>query len=198
MVEMREAAHILAHATKQSLVLIDELGRGTATTDGQSLAQSILERLAFDVGCRTLFATHYHEITSLERVTPRIRNLSVGSIEEDDRVVFTHAIQEGPAPRSYGLEVAKLSGLPAAVLSRAAEILLQMPNRDSQRSAPQSVQQQLFAAPPQSPPRDLCAERLKEAISKIDPDTISPREAHAFLYELKKMNPAAFIFEKNE
>ena len=187
MVEMREAAHILAHATRQSLVLIDELGRGTATTDGQSLAQSILERLAFEVGCRTLFATHYHEITALERVTPRIRNLSVGSIEEEDRVVFTHAIQEGPAPRSYGLEVAKLSGLPAVVLSRAAEILLQMPNRDSQRVVSQSVQQPLFAPQPQNPPRDLRAERLKEAIAKLDPDALSPREAHALLYELKKM-----------
>ena len=187
MVEMREAAHILAHATRQSLVLIDELGRGTATTDGQSLAQSILERLAFEVGCRTLFATHYHEITTLERVTPRIRNLSVGSIEEEDRVVFTHAIQEGPAPRSYGLEVAKLSGLPAAVLSRAAEILLQMPNRDSQRVVSQSVQQPLFAPQPQTPARDLRAERLKEAIAKLDPDALAPREAHALLYELKKL-----------
>jgi DNA mismatch repair protein MutS len=187
MVEMREAAHILAHATQHSLVLIDELGRGTATTDGQSLAQSILERLAFEVGCRTLFATHYHEITTLERATPRIRNLSVGSVEEDDRVVFTHAIQDGPAPRSYGLEVAKLSGLPVAVLSRAAEILLQMPSRDSQRGASQSVQQPLFAPQPQTPPRDLRAERLQEAISKLDPDALSPREAHALLYELKKL-----------
>ncbi len=187
MVEMREAAHILANATRQSLVLIDELGRGTATTDGQSLAQSILERLAFVVGCRTLFATHYHEITGLERINPAIRNLSVGSIEEDDRVVFTHAIQNGPAPRSYGLEVAKLSGLPAEVLSRAAEILLQMPSRDSQRTGAPNVQQNLFDLQPPKQIRDLRAERLKEALSKLDPDVITPREAHAALYELRQI-----------
>lgn len=185
MVEMREAAHILAHATDRSLVLIDELGRGTATTDGQSLAQAILERLAFDLGCRTLFATHYHEITALERSSPQIRNLSVGSVEEEDRVIFTHAIHEGPAPRSYGLEVAKLSGLPSAVISRASEILLQMPARGSARTAQQSVQTSLFEPPPVV--RDLQAERLKDAVARLDPDAVSPREALAMLYELKRL-----------
>ncbi len=188
MVEMREAAHILAHATERSLVLIDELGRGTATTDGQSLAQAILERLAFEVGCRTLFATHYHDITALERSTPRIRNLSVGSVEEENRVVFTHEIQEGPAPRSYGLEVAKLSGLPVSVLSRAAEILLQMPARDSQRASAPTAQRMLFEPAQPAPPRDPIAARLKEAINKIEPDTLSPREALSLLYDLKKIS----------
>jgi len=190
MVEMREAAHILAHASRRSLVLIDELGRGTATTDGQSLAQAILERLAFEVGCRTLFATHYHEITSLERASSRIQNLSVGSVEEEDRVVFTHAIQAGPAPRSYGLEVAKLSGLPVPVLSRAGDILTEMSARGAQRGAAQGAQQSLFDATPRVAPaakRDLRAERLKEALDKADPDVMTPREALAMLYDLKKM-----------
>jgi DNA mismatch repair protein MutS len=187
MVEMREAAHILSQATEQSLVLIDELGRGTATTDGQSLAQAILERLAFEVGARTLFATHYHEITSLEQRTPRIRNLSVGSVEEEDRVIFTHAIQDGPAPRSYGLEVAKLSGLPGAVLERAGEILVQMP-RSTVGGRTDSVQQSLFSPAPPSAPvvkKDPRLERVREMLEKLEPDSVSPREALNLLYELK-------------
>jgi DNA mismatch repair protein MutS len=190
MVEMREAAHILSHATERSLVLIDELGRGTATTDGQSLAQAILERLSFEVGCRTLFATHYHEITALERVSSRIRNLSVGSVEEDDRVVFTHAIQDGPAPRSYGLEVAKLSGLPGSVLSRAAEILIQIPARPSAVEYQTNPQRSLFEPAvvtipaPKSDPEDL---RLKQYVKNIDPDSLSPRMALETLYEIKSL-----------
>jgi DNA mismatch repair protein MutS len=199
MVEMREAAHILAQATKDSLVLIDELGRGTATTDGQSLAQAILERLAFEVGCRTLFATHYHEITALERSTPQIKNLSVGSVEEADRVIFTHAIQEGPAPRSYGLEVAKLSGLPASVIARAAEVLMQMPIRGEhseqrldrepvRRSANrENPQRSLFDVQPEVVAVDPKIERLKEALNRVDPDSLSPREAHGLIYELKAL-----------
>ncbi|MFN5062307.1 MAG: DNA mismatch repair protein MutS [Pseudomonadota bacterium] len=191
MVEMREAAHILSNVTRRSLVVIDELGRGTATTDGQSLAQAILERLAFDVECRTLFATHYHEITALERNSPRIINLSVGSVEEGDRVIFTHAIQEGPAPRSYGIEVAKLSGLPAAVISRASEILLQIPHRasslgDSSRGPGQAAQRPLFETPPVVA-RDPKLERLKDRVTQIDPDSVAPREALTLLYELKKI-----------
>jgi DNA mismatch repair protein MutS len=183
---MREAAHILANATAQSLVLIDELGRGTATTDGQSLAQAILERLAFEVGARTLFATHYHEITALEQRSPKIQNLSVGSVEEEDRVIFTHAIQAGPAPRSYGLEVAKLSGLPEEVLGRAAEILAQMP-RGSVAGRQDVVQQSLFAPTPPAATvkKDPRLERVREMLEKIEPDGVSPREALEVLYALK-------------
>jgi DNA mismatch repair protein MutS len=123
MVEMREAAHILSAASRRSLVLIDELGRGTATSDGLSLAQAILEEICTRITCRTLFATHYHELTVLEEKGFPIGNLSVGSVEEGTRVIFTHEIQSGPAPRSYGLEVAKLSGLPSQVLERAEDLL---------------------------------------------------------------------------
>jgi DNA mismatch repair protein MutS len=185
MVEMREAAHILAHATHRSLVVIDELGRGTATTDGQSLAQAILEQLALAVGCRTLFATHYHEITVLEGRSPLISNLSVGSVEDEGRVVFTHAIQNGPAPRSYGLEVAKLSGLPGAVLGRAEQILQQLALKSS-REQGHVVQSSLFpSATHVAPKRDSDAEKVRDLIMKLDLDSTSPRQALDVLYELK-------------
>jgi DNA mismatch repair protein MutS len=185
MVEMREAAHILSNATVQSLILIDELGRGTATTDGQSLAQAILERLAFEVGARTLFATHYHEITALEQRSPKIKNLSVGSVEEEDRVIFTHAIQAGPAPRSYGLEVAKLSGLPAEVLIRAGEILQQMP-RGASGGRTESAQQSLFFPPPAPVvKRDPRLDIVRESLDGLDVDNLTPRQALEMLYELK-------------
>jgi DNA mismatch repair protein MutS len=191
MVEMREAAHILSHATERSLVVIDELGRGTATTDGQSLAQAILEQLALHVACRTLFATHYHEITALEARSPRIQNLSVGSVEEEGRVVFTHSIQRGPAPRSYGLEVAKLSGLSEEVLGRAEQILQQLAQKASREQASSSVVQASLFAPIAAAPvvkRDLQAEKLRESIQHLDVDSLTPRQALEVLYDLKAQN----------
>lgn len=188
MVEMREAAHILAHATDRSLVLIDELGRGTATTDGQSLAHAILEELALRIGCRTLFATHYHELTALDARSTRIQNLSVGSVEEEDRVVFTHAIQAGPAPRSYGLEVAKLSGLSSNVISRAAEILTDLAANNSKGASSQTLRQQsLFAPPPPKPaPAHPRLERIREVLTSVEPDNLSARDALALVYSLKE------------
>ncbi len=198
MVEMREASHILSHASPRSLVLIDELGRGTATTDGQSLAQSILEHLALSVESRTLFATHYHEITALSEVSPKIKNLSVGSVEDGDRVVFTHEIQEGPAPRSYGIEVAKLSGLPSFVIERASEILSHLSEKPSGQ-APMTVpvravrakqedsrQQTLFGSAPQVV-RDPVADKVKARVKELDVDTLSARDALQYLYSLKEI-----------
>jgi DNA mismatch repair protein MutS len=198
MVEMREASHILSHASPRSLVLIDELGRGTATTDGQSLAQSILEHLALTVESRTLFATHYHEITALAEVSPKIKNLSVGSVEDGDRVVFTHEIQEGPAPRSYGIEVAKLSGLPSFVIERASEILshlsekpsgqapITVPVRPVRAKQEDSRQQTLFGSAPQVV-RDPVADKVKARVKELDVDTISARDALQYLYSLKEI-----------
>jgi DNA mismatch repair protein MutS len=187
MVEMREASHILAHASSRSLVLIDELGRGTATSDGLSLAQAILEKLAFETRSRTLFATHYHEITALEEGHREIANLSVGSVEQDDAVIFTHEIQRGPAPRSYGLEVAKLSGLPAEVIARAYEVLGSLPQGERpQTVVKKQVQQpELFA--PRAPATDTVALKLKERIEKIDVDSLSARDALSLVYELKEL-----------
>lgn len=187
MVEMREASHILAHATPRSLVLIDELGRGTATSDGLSLAQAILEQLLFAVGCRTLFATHYHELTALESATGKVANLSVGSVERDDQVIFTHEIQRGPAPRSYGLEVAKLSGLPERVIQRAQEVLSGLPTAGSRPLAVrrQPEQRDLFA--PRAAEPDPVAVKLKERIETLEIDDLSARQALDVLYELKAL-----------
>ena len=198
MVEMREASHILSHASSRSLVLIDELGRGTATTDGQSLAQAILEHLALTLESRTLFATHYHEITALAAVSPKIKNLSVGSVEDGDRVVFTHEIQEGPAPRSYGIEVAKLSGLPCFVIERASEILGQLsdkqgsqipvtvPVRPARARQEDARQQSLFGASPAAA-RDVVAEKVKAQVKDLDVDSLSARDALHYLYNLKEL-----------
>ncbi|MEN9847154.1 MAG: mismatch repair protein MutS [Pseudomonadota bacterium] len=198
MVEMREASHILSHASHRSLVLIDELGRGTATTDGQSLAQAILEHLALTVACRTLFATHYHEITALSELSSKIKNLSVGSVEDGDRVVFTHEIQEGPAPRSYGIEVAKLSGLPNFVIERASDILshlgekqrgrapITIPVRPVRATQDGGRQPSLFDAAPQVV-RDVIADRVKARVKELDVDTLSPRDALQYLYSLKEI-----------
>lgn len=184
MVEMREAAQILGSASSRSLVLIDELGRGTATSDGLSLAQAILERLAIDVKARTLFATHYHELTELPGLAGYVANLSVGSVEEEDRVVFTHQIQSGPAPRSYGLEVAKLSGLPAAVIQRAYQVLEGLSQDQSTQSIPQRSTRQigLFS---EVVPADKSAEELKARIRALNPDEMTPRDALRALYDLK-------------
>jgi DNA mismatch repair protein MutS len=186
MVEMREAAQILAHASSRSLVLIDELGRGTATTDGLSLAHAIVEQLVNVIGCRTLFATHYHELTRLaDEASSKVQNLSVGSVEEEDRVVFTHEIQAGPAPRSYGLEVAKLSGLPQNVITRAYELLSLTPQPEaSARSRETARQIGLFNAP-QPPKRDPKIERLLASLEALDIDAMTPRDALSTLYDLK-------------
>lgn len=124
MVEMREAAFILANSTERSLLLVDELGRGTATQDGLSLAQATLEWIVQKIGARTLFATHFHELTELEGTLLGLFNLSVGSKELEGQIIFTHSICEGPANKSYGLEVAKLAGLPQELTERAREIML--------------------------------------------------------------------------
>jgi DNA mismatch repair protein MutS len=198
MVEMCEASHILSHASPRSLVLIDELGRETATTDGQSLAQAILEHLALTLGSLTLFATHYHEITALAALSPMIMNLSVGSIEDGDRGVFTHEIQEGPAPRSYRIEVAKLSGLLNFVIELASEILSHLAEKQTGQS-PITVpvpavrpkhddgrQQSLIAGAPQVV-RDVVADKVKARIKELNVDTLSARDALQYLYSLKEI-----------
>ena len=123
MVEMSEAANILNNATRRSLVILDEIGRGTSTFDGLSLAWSIVEHLHHQVGAKTLFATHYHELTELARKLPRVRNYNVAVREWNDQIVFLHQIVEGAADKSYGIQVARLAGVPKSVIDRAKEIL---------------------------------------------------------------------------
>ncbi len=140
MVEMREAAYIVAQASSRSLLLIDEIGRGTATTDGLALAQAILEWIVFQLKARTFFATHFHELTVLAELSPAIYNLSVGSFERAGEVVFTHEIKLGAADRSYGLEVARLAGLPKQLLSRAQALLTELGAAEDQ-SAEQAARE---------------------------------------------------------
>jgi DNA mismatch repair protein MutS len=123
MVEMNETANILHNATARSLVLLDEIGRGTATFDGLSIAWSVAEYLHDVTGCRAFFATHYHELPDLARTRAGVRNLNVAVREQNDRIVFLRKIVEGAADRSYGIQVARLAGLPASVIERAKEIL---------------------------------------------------------------------------
>lgn len=132
MVEMTETARILNMATPRSLVVLDEIGRGTSTYDGISLAWSIIEHMHEKIGCRTLFATHYHELTDLPKTFPNVRNLNVAVQEWNDEVVFLHKIVEGAADRSYGIHVARLAGVPAEVLERAEQLLRQMEERQAE------------------------------------------------------------------
>jgi DNA mismatch repair protein MutS len=123
MVEMSETANILNNATARSLIILDEIGRGTSTFDGLSLAWSIVEHLHNQIGAKTLFATHYHELTELAQRLPRLKNFNVAVREWNDQVVFLHQIVEGGADKSYGIQVARLAGVPKLVVDRAKEIL---------------------------------------------------------------------------
>jgi DNA mismatch repair protein MutS len=128
MVEMTETARILNTASPQSLVILDEIGRGTSTYDGLSLAWSVVEHLHDRIGCRTLFATHYHELTTLAASLPGLRNYNVAVREWQDSVVFLHKILPGAADKSYGIHVARLAGVPREVVERAKQILAQLEN----------------------------------------------------------------------
>jgi DNA mismatch repair protein MutS len=189
MVEMREAAAILRHATRRSLVVLDEIGRGTSTYDGLSIAWAVAEHLHDRVGCKTLFATHYHELTSLARGRPRVRNFHVAVREWKEEIVFLHKLVEGGASRSYGIQVARLAGLPRAVVERARQVLAALESGDEgiagpQRAAASSPQLALFAGGGGGAAADPAALALAERLRRIEPDDLSPREAHALLAEL--------------
>jgi DNA mismatch repair protein MutS len=185
MVEMTEAAAILHNATRRSLVVLDEIGRGTSTFDGLSIAWAVSEHLHDRVGCRTLFATHYHELVDLARERPRVRNLTVAVREVGDKVVFLRKLVPGGASRSYGIEVAKLAGLPAEVLARAREILKNLESlevddgghaalaRGGRRrvQAASAAQLGLFVAP------DPELARLQEELRALDVDGLRPVDA---------------------
>lgn len=181
MVEMMEANHAIRRATQSSLILFDELGRGTATYDGIALAQSIVEYIHERVGAKTLFATHYHELTALETSLASLKNVHVATLEKDGEVTFLHKIESGPADKSYGIHVAKIAGLPADLLDRAKTILseleMDMPNHPLVPQAIESEQLALFQE----------IDELAAAIKKIDVMNLTPMEAMNQLYELKKM-----------
>jgi DNA mismatch repair protein MutS len=186
MVEMTETAHILHNATPRSLVILDEIGRGTATWDGMAIAWSVLEALHDDprLAPKALFATHYHELTELEGTLPRVTNTHLAVAEHGHDIVLLHRIEPGPSDRSYGIHVARLAGLPDRVVARAREILARLIVEHAvpggSTAAPQPLQLGLFGGgTPSTAERETLA-RLRT----LDPDALTPREALAVLYEL--------------
>ena len=187
MVEMVETAAILNQASARSLVVLDEIGRGTSTFDGLSIAWAAVEHLHENVRCRGLFATHYHELTALSETLPRLVNMSMKVREWKGDVVFLHEIGAGAADRSYGVAVAKLAGLPAAVIARAQGLLAEMETRNDNAGIGALP---LFAAAPVSVPTGAAKEKsspLRDALDDINPDAMTPRDALDALYQLKTL-----------
>ena len=188
MVEMVETAAILNQAGARALVILDEIGRGTATFDGLSIAWATIEHLHDGNKCRALFATHYHELTALSARLPRLHNATVKVKEWKGEVVFLHEVTAGAADRSYGIQVAKLAGLPAAVIARARVVLAKLEQED--RAAPKGFEDlPLFAVNLEPPPhaRPAADDRLAAALAALNPDDMSPREAMDALYRLKEL-----------
>ena len=199
MVEMTETANILHHATENSLVLMDEVGRGTSTFDGLSLAWSCAEHLAQNTGAYTLFATHYFEMTQLTENNPGVVNVHLTATEHKDHIVFLHHVEDGPASQSYGLQVAKLAGVPDQVIAQAKHKLLSLEN-GSADAQPSNMSASTQPTPIPIPSSNKVAEtvfqsdmfaisepsKVELALEKISPDDLTPREALALLYELKQ------------
>jgi DNA mismatch repair protein MutS len=181
MVEMTEAANILNNATRDSLVLMDEIGRGTSTYDGLSLAWACARHIGREVGAYTLFATHYFELTALAEELPACANVHLDATEHGDTLVFLHAVKEGPANQSYGLQVARLAGVPKSVVGEARRFLHELERRDH-AARPPAPQQELDLPPPVDPAEAAALAELAE----LDPDTLSPRDALALLFKLKE------------
>ena len=179
MVEMNEANNAISNATSNSLVLFDELGRGTATFDGMALAQSIIEYIHDNIKCKTLFSTHYHELTDLENNLKNLKNIHVSAVEDDGNITFLHKIKNGSIDKSYGIHVAKLANLPDSLIKRANQILNVYENKEKKRDV--IIQEAL-------PLDDLIKEEseIEKELKKINPLEMTPLEAINFLYELKQ------------
>lgn len=180
MVEMMEANAALCYATKHSLILFDEIGRGTATYDGMALAQAMLEYIDEAIGAKTLFSTHYHELTDLEKEHPSMHNVHVDVREEKNGIEFRYRIIDGKADKSYGINVARLAHLPKVVLDRAAQLLTNFENQDNN----QNYQPSLFVMEQVQPEKSKLLQQLQE----LDIDSMTPRDALDCLYELKKLS----------
>ena len=184
MVEMVETAAILNQASARSLVILDEIGRGTATFDGLSIAYACVEHLNAVNRSRALFATHFHELTGLAETLPRLVNLTMRVSEYKGTLVFLHEVVAGAADRSYGIQVARLAGLPPSVVRRARGVLADL---EAARPSGTLNSLPLFSYEPREPPAAPESAALREAITALDPDAMSPREAHAALYALKRL-----------
>ncbi len=181
MVEMKEANEALQEATENSLILFDELGRGTATYDGMSLAQAILEYIHDKVHCKTLFSTHYHELTTLESTLPRLRNVHVAAKEEEGNIIFLHKVKKGAVDKSYGIHVASLAMLPTSLITRAKEILSCYEKEETKEKV--FTQTSLFTEiEEEAPKKDLIRDQLEE----VDLFHLTPLDALNLLYQLKE------------
>jgi DNA mismatch repair protein MutS len=199
MVEMQEANNALSHASSNSLILFDELGRGTATFDGMALAQSIIEYLHEKVHAKTLFSTHYHELTVLDKSLENLKNVHVGAVEKNGELVFLHKVEDGPADQSYGIHVAKLAGMPQSLLARATSILSQLegeevtipdavhetveePKAATKEPDETKGQMELF----QTVELDPKYEQVIEQIKKLNLMSMTPMDVMNVIYEWQK------------
>ncbi|MDR2977505.1 MAG: DNA mismatch repair protein MutS [Streptococcaceae bacterium] len=183
MVEMSEANHAIQHATANSLILFDELGRGTATYDGMALAQAIIEYIHDHIHTKTLFATHYHELTSLDKTLSHLCNVHVATLEQNGEVTFLHKISDGPADKSYGIHVAKIAGLPAELLTRADVILQKLENQSPDLvKSDEPEQMELFSLSTNEAKKS----EVEEELRKLDVMKLTPLEALNVLAELKR------------
>jgi DNA mismatch repair protein MutS len=189
MVEMVETAAILNQAGERSLVILDEIGRGTSTFDGLSIAWATIEHLHETNRCRALFATHFHELTALAARLKRLHNATVRVKEWQGEVIFLHEVIPGVADRSYGIQVAKLAGLPSGVIERAKLVLAELEAEDRTSPARRLIDDlPLFAATPRAvapSPQDSALDTVIAALSALNPDEMSPRDALEALYALK-------------
>ncbi len=177
MVEMKEASNAIANATKNSLILFDELGRGTATFDGMSLAEAILEYIHNKIGCKTLFSTHYHELTDLDRTLKHLKNKHVAASEEDGKITFLHKVKDGSVDKSYGINVATLAGLPKEVIDRAEDILKVYENKEKKRDVIVQTTLPLDFEPKES--------EVEKELKNINVLELTPMDAINILYKLK-------------
>lgn len=195
MVEMLEARNAIVNATADSLILFDEIGRGTATYDGMALAQAIIEYIHEEVHAKTLFSTHYHELTILDETLPGMHNVHVSAVEEDGKVVFLHKIADGPADKSYGIHVAELANLPEKLIGRARHILEQLESSEEKIIVPaevtkapevhEEVQLSMFPIEEKSV-RTKQEQTLIKMIKNIDLMHMTPMDAMSTLYDLQK------------
>ena len=183
MVEMTESANILHNATAHSLVLMDEVGRGTSTFDGLALAWAIARHLLERNRALSLFATHYFEMTRIALEYKEAANVHLDAVEHKDTIVFLHAVEEGPASQSYGLQVAALAGVPKPVIRTARKYLQMLEDASLARGG----QSDLFVSAQAQPEPEAPADALREQLDQVNPDELTPREALEMLYRLKKL-----------
>lgn len=195
MIEMMESQHAIMNATNKSLLLFDEIGRGTSTYDGMSLAQAMMEYIHENIGANTLFSTHYHELTELEESLSKLRNVHVSATEKDGKVVFLHKLKDGPADKSYGIHVAELAQLPEQIISRAREILATFEDQEEKGESAVNVSQTQLSFFDEQPkirkelvtiPENKATDKIMKKLKKVNISGTTPLEALQLLYELQK------------